>query len=202
MRVGLLYGALVASLSFIAGCASEELQLPEPVDQAPGEYRIGPGDSLSIVVYNHADLSTDVPVRPDGLVNTPLVENMQAAGKTPSELARDIEKRLTEYVRTPMVNVIVKGFVGTYADQVRVLGQAANPQALPYRSGMTLPDGMIAVRGLGECAAGKRPRLIRRVDGKVQEIRLRLDDLINDGDIRANLAVQRGDVIIIPESRF
>ena len=143
-----------------------------------------------------------VPVRPDGLISTPLVENMPAAGKTPSELARDMEKKLAEFVRSPSVNVIVTGFVGNYGDQVRVVGQAANPQALPYRSGMTLLDVMIAVGGLGEFAAGNRARLVRRVDGKTTEMRVRLDDLLNDGDISANMQMQPGDVLIIPESRF
>jgi len=127
---------------------------------------------------------------------------MQAAGKTPSELARDMEKKLSEYIRSPSVNVIVTGFVGNYGDQVRVVGQAAHPQALPYRSGMTVLDVMIAVGGLGEFAAGNRARLIRRVNGQNTETRVRLDDLLNDGDIRANMQVQPGDVLIIPESRF
>jgi len=137
------------------------------------------------------------------LISTPLVEDLQAAGKTPSELARDMEKKLAEYVRSPSVNVIVTGFVGNYGDQVRVVGQAAHPQALPYRSGMTVLDVMIAVGGLGQFAAGNRARLVRRAaDGKTTETRVRLDDLLNDGDIKANMTVQPGDVLIIPESRF
>ena len=166
------------------------------------EYRIGPGDQLNVFVFNQPDLSMAVPVRPDGLISTPLIEDMPAAGKTPSQLARDMEKRLAEYIRSPSVNVIVTGFVGTYSDQVRVVGQAAHPQALPYRSGMTVLDVMIAVGGLGEFAAGNRARLIRRADGKTTETRVRLDDLLNDGDISANLQVQPGDVLIIPETRF
>jgi polysaccharide export outer membrane protein len=155
-----------------------------------------------VFVFNQPDLSISVPVRPDGLISTPLVEDMLAAGKTPSQLARDMEQKLAEFIRSPSVNVIVTGFVGNYGDQVRVVGQAAHPQALPYRSGMTLLDVMIAVGGLGEFAAGNRARLIRRIDGKTTEIRVRLDDLLNDGDIRANMQVQPGDVLIIPESRF
>src|SRR5262249_44129858 len=118
------------------------------------EYRIGPGDSLNIFVFNQPELTVTVPVRPDGLVSTPPVENMQAAGKTPSELGRDMEKVLAEYVRTPKVNVIVQNFVGTYGDQIRVVGQAVHPQSLPYRNGMTVLDVMIAVGGLAEYAAG------------------------------------------------
>ena len=193
-------------LGAVAGCGSTatvedaKAQAAVPADQQ--EYRIGPGDALKVFVFNQPDLSVEVPVRPDGLVSTPLVEDMQAAGKTPSQLARDMEKKLAEYIRSPSVNVIVTGFVGNYGDQVRVVGQAAHPQALPYRSGMTVLDVMIAVGGLGEFAAGNRARLIRRVDGKNTETRVRLDDLLNDGDIKANMQVQPGDVLIIPESRF
>lgn len=194
-------------LSFVAGCGGGSATVADPKQQAvtpeQAEYRIGPGDQLNVFVFNQPELSINVPVRPDGLISTPLVEDLQAAGKTPSELARDMEKKLAEYVRSPSVNVIVTGFVGNYGDQVRVVGQAANPQALPYRSGMTVLDVMIAVGGLGQFAAGNRARLVRRgADGKTTEMRVRLDDLLNDGDIKANLQVQPGDVLIIPESRF
>jgi polysaccharide biosynthesis/export protein len=199
----LLYVVTFSAAVGCSGGATLDDEKPEEVSaQAQAEYRIGPGDQLNVFVFNQADLSMAVPVRPDGLISTPLVEDMPAAGKTPSQLARDMEKKLAEYIRSPSVNVIVTGFVGNYGDQVRVVGQAANPQALPYRSGMTLLDVMIAVGGLGEFAAGNRARLIRRVDGKSTETRVRLDDLLNDGDIRANMPIQPGDVLIIPESRF
>ena len=198
----LLYVLVGCAVVGCSGGATLEDPKPQTVPADQAEYRIGPGDQLRVFVFNQADLSVEVPVRPDGLISTPLVEDMQAAGKTPSQLARDMEKRLAEYIRSPSVNVIVTGFVGNYGDQVRVVGQAAHPQALPYRSGMTLLDVMIAVGGLGEFAAGNRARLIRRVDGKNTETRVRLDDLLNDGDIRANMQVQPGDVLIIPESRF
>lgn len=190
-----------------AGCGGGGATVEDPKQEAvapeqQADYRIGPGDQLNVFVFNQPELSMAVPVRPDGLISTPLVEDMPAAGKTPSELARSMEKKLAEFIRSPSVNVIVTGFVGNYGDQVRVVGQAAHPQALPYRSGMTLLDVMIAVGGLGEFAAGNRARLIRRVDGKTIETRVRLDDLLNDGDIRANMQVQPGDVLIIPESRF
>ena len=193
-------------LVFVAGCGSTGATAADPkqaVTPEQAEYRIGPGDQLNVFVFNQPELSIQVPVRPDGLISTPLVEDLQAAGKTPSELARDMEKKLAEYVRSPSVNVIVTGFVGNYGDQVRVVGQAAHPQALPYRSGMTVLDVMIAVGGLGQFAAGNRARLVRRgADGKSTEMRVRLDDLLNDGDIKANMQVQPGDVLIIPESRF
>jgi len=208
MHTGLKSFLLTVLLVFIAGCGSSGATAADPKQQAvtpeqQAEYRIGPGDQLNVFVFNQPELSIQVPVRPDGLISTPLVEDLQAAGKTPSELARDMEKKLAEYVRSPSVNVIVTGFVGNYGDQVRVVGQAAHPQALPYRSGMTVLDVMIAVGGLGQFAAGNRARLVRRAaDGKTTETRVRLDDLLNDGDIKANMTVQPGDVLIIPESRF
>lgn len=205
-RVWKIFVCLLMSAAF-AGCGGVTRTYED--DTATGansgqasEYRIGPGDQLNVFVFNQPELTISVPVRPDGLISTPLVENMPAAGKTPSELARDMEKKLAEFIRSPSVNVIVTNFVGNYGDQVRVVGQAANPQALPYRSGMTVLDVMIAVGGLGEFAAGNRARLIRRVEGKTIETKVRLDDLLNDGDIRANVPVEPGDVLIIPESRF
>jgi polysaccharide export outer membrane protein len=198
--------ALLAAATVLAACGGGAPV--RPAGAAPGaggvpsEYHIGPGDMLSVFVFNQPDLSVSVPVRPDGLVSTPLVENMKATGKTPSELGRDMEKVLAEYVRSPKVNIIVTNFVGTYGDQIRVVGQAAHPQSLPYRNGMTLLDVMIAVGGLGEFAAGNRARLVRNQDGKPVEMRVRLQDLVNGGDISANLPIQPGDVLIIPQSRF
>lgn len=196
-------GAILALL-MIAGCGSSPAKAV-PVAEEGGsaaDYRIGPGDELSVFVWNRPELSVNVPVRPDGLISTPLVEDMKAAGKTSTELARDMEKVLSEYVRSPKVNVIVRGFVGTYSDQIRVLGQAANPQALSYRQGMTLLDVMIAVGGLREFAAGNRAKVVRRVNGQQTEIPVKIDDLMNDGDIRANIPMMPGDVLIIPETRF
>ena len=166
------------------------------------EYRIGPGDNLQVFVWNHPELTVTVPVRPDGLISTPLVENMQSAGKTPSQLSRDLEKALADYVRSPTVNVIVTGFVGALADQVRVVGQAQKPQALPYRANLTLLDVMIAVGGLSEFAAGNRAVVVRQEGDKNLRIPVRLSDLMNDGDIGANMTLHPGDVLIIPESRF
>jgi len=197
--------ALLATLG-VAACAAAAPPVAEvaPVATAatPTDYTIGPGDTLKVFVWRHDDLSATVPVRPDGRISTPLVEDMQAAGKTPTQLARDVEGVLKEFIRTPTVNIIVEKFVGTFGEQIRVVGQAANPQALPYRDGMTLLDVMIAVGGLGEFAAGNRAKLIRKVDGKQTEIKVRVDDLLNDGDISQNVAVRPGDVVIIPEARF
>ena len=171
-----------------------------PAEQA--EYRIGPGDSLQIFVWNHPELSVTVPVRPDGMISTPLVENMRADGKTPSQLARDMETALAEYVRTPTVNVIVTQFVGTYGDSIRVVGQAQTPQSLPYRANMTVLDVMIAVGGLAEFAAGNRAYIIRREGDQEVKIPVRLNSLLNGGDTSANVPMRPGDVLIIPESRF
>ena len=196
---------LTLVLAGLAGCAGQSPDVPElPVvdDSDSVEYTIGPGDVLKVFVWRHDDLSSTVPVRPDGRISTPLVEDMPAAGKTPTELARDIENVLEEYIRSPTVNIIVEEFVGTFGEQIRLVGQAANPQALPYRDGMTLLDVMIAVEGLAEFAAGNRGKIIRRTEEGQAEIRVRIDDLVNDGDIRQNVVMRPGDVVIIPEARF
>jgi polysaccharide export outer membrane protein len=166
------------------------------------EYRLGAGDELTVFVFGHEDLGGEVTIRPDGRITTPLADDVEAAGRTPSQLAREIETALAEYVRNPKVSVMVRNFVGSFADQIRVVGQAAQPQALPYRANMTVLDVMILVGGLGEFAAGNRAQLVRKVDGKEQSIRVRLDDLLNDGEMSANMPVQPGDVLIIPEARF
>ena len=165
-------------------------------------YRIGPGDTLRIFVWRNPEISTQVQVRPDGMISTPLVEDMVAVAKTPTQLARDMEEVLETYIKSPSVNVIVSGFVGTPADQIRVVGQAANPQAISYRKGMTILDLIIAVGGLGEFAAGNRAILVRKIGGESVEFRIRLDDLINKGDIEQNIEIQRGDILIIPEAYF
>lgn len=166
------------------------------------DYRIGAGDRLEIFVWRNPEISTSVPVRPDGMISMPLVEDMPAEGKTPTELANDIEVVLAEYIRSPQVNVIVENFVGTFGDQIRVVGQAANPQAVPYRTNMTLLDVMIEVGGLGEFAAGNRSKVIRRVNGEQQEIKVRLHDLMNKGELEHNIRMMPGDVVMVPESLF
>jgi polysaccharide biosynthesis/export protein len=165
-------------------------------------YVIGPGDTLNVFVWGDNELSTEVVVRPDGLITTPLVEDLPASGKTPTQLARTLEARLSKFVKNPKVTVSVTSFVGRYTEQVRVVGQAAQPQSLPYRDGMTLLDVIIAVGGLTEFAAGNKATIVRKVNGKTQQYRVRLDDLIRDGDISANTRMMPGDVLIIPESWF
>ena len=165
-------------------------------------YIIGPGDNVNINVWRNPDVSLSVPVRPDGKITTPLVEDLPASGKTPSQLARDIEKALEKYIQQPVVTVIVTGFVGTYGEQIRVVGQAAKPQALPYRQDMSLLDVMIAVGGVTEFAAGNRATIIRNIDGKQKSLAVRLNDLIKEGDISANTPMRPGDILVIPESFF
>ena len=165
-------------------------------------YRIGPLDSLEIFVWRMPELSRGVTVRPDGRISVPLIDDLEAAGKTPTQLARDIETQLTKFVQDPTVTVIVGGFHGPFDQQVRIVGEAADPQAIPYQANMTVLDVMIAVHGLTKFAAGNRAELIRRINGKEAVIPVRLNDLIKDGDIDANVAVQPGDVLIIPQSWF
>lgn len=165
-------------------------------------YLIGPGDGLSIFVWRNPDLSQSVIVRPDGRVSIPLVEDLEVTGITPTQLARQIEKELSVYVKDPIVTVIISGFSGPFDQQVRVVGEASQPRALPYREKMTLLDLMIAVGGLTEFAAGNRSTITRIINGKQMQIEVRIEDLIKDGDISANVDLLPGDILIIPESWF
>src|SRR5271166_5659002 len=187
-------------LIVVAMLAAPALADPTPAAASP-DYRIGPGDSLHVFVFENDALSVTVPVRPDGKISTPLVEDMIAVGKTPSQLARDIEKALAVYVKAPQVNVIVTVPASAFS-QVKVIGQVLHPQALPYRSGMTVLDAVLAVGGLSQFAAGNRAHLVRNVDGKSQEFKVKLEALVNDGDMKQNLALQPGDVLVVPETRF
>jgi polysaccharide export outer membrane protein len=166
------------------------------------EYLIGPGDTVNITVWRNPEVSLTVPVRPDGKITTPLVQDMNASGKTATQLARDLEKSLEKYIQQPIVTVIVTGFIGPYSEQIRVIGQATKPQALPYRENMSLMDVLIAVGGITEFASGNKAVLIRNVDGQQQTYSLRLNDLIKRGDLSANASMRPGDVLIIPESFF
>jgi polysaccharide export outer membrane protein len=165
-------------------------------------YHIGPLDQLEIFIWRMPELSRGVTVRPDGRISVPLIDDMVATGKTPTELARDIETQLKKYVQDPTVTVIVGGFHGPFDQQVRIVGEATEPQAIPYQANMTVLDVMIAVHGLTKFAAGNRAELIRNVNGKQASIPVRIDDLIKDGDINANVAVQPGDILLIPQAWF
>jgi polysaccharide export outer membrane protein len=173
----------------------------KPARPVPADYLIGPGDSLEVFVWRNPDLTVTVPVRPDGKISTPLVEDMVAVGKTPTNLARDIEKALAVYVKSPQVNVIVTVPASVFS-QIKVIGQVLHPQALPYRDGMTVLDAVLAVGGLGQYAAGNRARLVRTVNGKSQEIDVKLESLVDKGDMKQNLPLKPGDVLVVPETRF
>jgi polysaccharide export outer membrane protein len=199
-RLALLLAALAALA--LTGCASTGHPAPAEAAVAAPDYLIGPGDTVNIIVWRNPEVSMSVPVRPDGKITTPLVEDLPAAGKSSTQLARDIEKSLAKFIQQPVVTVIVTGFVGTYDEQIRVIGQATKPQALPYRSGMSLMDVLIAVGGVTEFASGNRATIIRTVDGRQQKLAVRLDDLIKSADMSANTAMRPGDVLVIPESFF
>jgi len=162
---------------------------------------IGPGDTLQVYVWRNPELTSTVPVRPDGKISTPLVEDMVAVGKTPSQLARDIEKVLAEFVRSPQVNIIVTVPLSAFS-QVKVIGQVANPQSLAYREGMTVLDAVLAAGGLAPFAAGNRAKVIRTENGKPREIKIKLDNVVNKGDLATNVALVPGDVLVVPESVF
>ena len=193
--------ALVVLLPLAADAAEPQPVETAPAAVVPADYRIGPGDTLKVYVFQNDELSVTVPVRPDGKISTPLVEDMVAVGKTPSQLARDIEKSLSEYVKVPKVNVEVMIAVSVYS-QVKVIGQVKTPQALPYRDGMTVLDAVLAVGGLGQFAAGNRAHVVRIENGKQTEIKVKLDALVNNGDMKQNLPLKPGDVLVVPETRF
>ena len=185
--------------------------LPPPVMAAPplpiGEYVIGAGDQLGIFVYDNPQLSADVTVRPDGRISTPLIQTIDAAGKTPTQLGHAMEDKLKEFIKDPHVTIIVRGFVGPLDRQIRVIGEATDPLALPYREHLTVLDVMIATKGLTRYAAGNRTVIIRHTKDKdghdqQQTIHVRLSDLMKDGDFNQNVELQPGDTLIIPQSWF
>ena len=193
----------ISVLALTAGCATR-LDFPLAPESSSIEnytYKIGAGDSLNIIVWRNPELSMIVPVRPDGKVAAPLVEEILAQGKTSIELARDVEKELGKYVRDPVVTVLVTAFIGPYTQQIRVVGEAAHPQFLNYKTKMTLLDVMIAVGGLTDFAAGNRATILRTGDGSKQYA-VRVRDLIKRGDLSANIEMMPGDILVIPQSLF
>jgi polysaccharide export outer membrane protein len=204
-RFGRLAAVLVQGLVIIsaAGCSSyddaptvQKEAAPQPV------YLIGPGDSLQVFVWGNPDLSATVPVRPDGQITLPLVPSLSVAGKTSVDVARQIEEELKKYVTRPIVSVMVTNFKGPYSQQIRVLGEAAKPQALQYNNGMTVLDVMIQVGGVTQFAAANRAILVRNEDGKETKYHVRLTDLLNNGDLSANVPMLPGDILVIPQSWF
>ena len=193
---------LLATL--MTACGSNYSRVPndQRFEEPDYNYVIGPGDTMEIFVWGNQELTTRSVVRPDGKFTTRLVEDLPASGRTPTELARDIEEAYSQYVRQPVVSVIVNGFVGVPEQQVRVVGEATDPKGVPYRQHMTLLDLMISVGGMTEFAAGNKSVLVRTVNGVQKSYGLRLDDLLKDGDISANLVLMPGDIVIISESWF
>jgi polysaccharide biosynthesis/export protein len=199
-----LTAAGVLSL-LLSACSLTPTYPPAPAQAAQGSdwnYLVGPGDSVQVFVWRNPDVSGSFPVRPDGKMTMNLVEDLPASGKTPTHLARDIEKALSKYIQDPIVTVIVAGGVGPYSQQVRVVGEAAKPQALNYREHMTLIDLMISVGGLTDYAAGNKAYILRNQDGRLTPLGVRLQDLIKAGDYSANVDIRPGDVLVIPESLF
>jgi polysaccharide export outer membrane protein len=206
--------SVIAALAAMAGCSSTPdypyapVQAPPPVAVEPRisgwDYLLGPGDSVNVFVWRNPDVSGSFPIRPDGKMTMNLIEDMQAAGKTPTQLARDIEKALSKYIQEPIATVIVAGGIGPYNQQIRVLGEANTPQAMSYREGMSMVDVMIAVGGLSDFADGNKAYISRivKADGTREQFGVRLEDLIRDGDSTANVEVRPGDVLVIPESLF
>lgn len=200
-------GILAAILVLVPALRAAEPLPPAlpPEPSAPvsvsADYIIGPGDVLQVFVLDNPELTITVPVLPDGKISTPLVQDMIAVGKTSSMLASDIEKVLSEYVRSPQVSVIITQAASAFS-QVKVMGRVQRQQPLPYREGMTVLDAILAAGGLAEFAAPNRAKLLRMENGKQTEIRIRLGNLLNDGDLKHNLPLKPGDVLLVPESRF
>jgi len=200
------------AIFFLSGCSHPPLNndIEIPSDYT---YLIGPGDSLEIFVWDNPDISRGVTVRPDGKINTPLLDDLMASGKTPSQLSRDIEAGLSKYVRDPIVAVMVSGFQGVYQQQVRVIGQISggggggggnrySAKSLPYNQEMTLLDLMIQMGGIGQYGDGNRSSIIRNIDGKPHQFGILIDDLIDNGDLTANVKILPGDILIVPEAFF
>ncbi|MDP1928361.1 MAG: polysaccharide export protein [Thiobacillus sp.] len=197
--------SVVFAVVAITGCSSTPTYPPAPaqVSERDWNYQLGPGDSVSVFVWRNPEVSGSFPIRPDGKMTMNLIEDLQASGKTPSQLARDIEKALSKYIQEPIATVIVGGGIGPYDQQIRVVGEASTPQALAYRENMSLIDLMIAVGGLTDFADGNKSYLLRITpDGKRTQLGVRLEDLIRNGDITANADIRPGDVLVIPESLF
>jgi polysaccharide biosynthesis/export protein len=193
--------AIIAAVLMTACATTAYPPAPASAGNVDYNYHIGPTDIVNVIVWRNPELSMTVPVRPDGKITTPLIDDLDALGKTPSELERDMEKALVKYIRDPVVTVVVTNFAGPATEQVRVIGEAAKPQVLPFKKDLTVLDVMIAVGGLTDFADGNSAHIFRVADGgKLYSVRLR--DLVKRGDITANVGMQPGDILIIPQSWF
>lgn len=201
-RCGALAAILVCAPLLISCSHPPPTQTADIAPDEPSQYVIGPGDVLRIFVWENPDLSVTVPVRPDGRISVPLLQDVEAAQKTPPQVAQEIKTGLSEFIKQPEVTVIVTEFVGPYSEQVRVVGEAVKPQAIPYRVRMSVLDVMIAAGGLTQFAAGNRALIVRRVDNHTEQLPVKLDSLLKDGDISANVQMRPGDILVIPQSWF
>ena len=195
--------AAITAVAALSGCAALNGYPPAPqtVETQDHRYKIGPLDTLNILVWRNPELSATVSVRPDGRISAPLVEDLMAAGRNPADLSREVEKVLAKFIRDPVVTIIVSGYQGTYPEQIRIVGEAARPQSVPYRQQMTVLDVMIQAGGLTDFADGNGAVLVRGSEGGKQ-YSVRLKDLLKRGDISANVAVKPGDIVIVPQSFF
>jgi polysaccharide biosynthesis/export protein len=199
-----LKATLLGSVLATTGCAfmsGNQPLAPTQVETQAHRYRIGPLDTLNIQVWRNPELSSTITVRPDGRISSPLVEDLVAAGRTPADLSRDIEKALGKFIRDPVVTILVSGFQGVFSDQIRIVGEASRPQSVPYRQDMTILDVMVQVGGLTDFADGNGAVLVRGSE-KGKQYRIRLKDLLKRGDISANVPVKPGDIVIVPQSFF
>jgi polysaccharide export outer membrane protein len=197
-------GCVLALILCVGAAGARAADAPNPAAQQQSitpDYVIGPGDELQVFVWRNPELTVTVPVRPDGKISTPLNEDMQAVGKTPVQLGRDVEKVLSIYVKTPQVNIIVTKPASAFS-QVKVIGQVLHPAAVPYRDGLTVLDAVLAVGGLANFAAGNRAHIVRLENGRETQLNVKLDALVNNGDMSQNLKLKPGDVLVVPESRF
>lgn len=206
--------SVVVAVVAITGCSSTPIYPPAPMQAPPPvpvdprisgwNYLLGPGDSVNVFVWRNPEVSGSFPIRPDGKMTMNLIEDMQASGKTPTQLARDIEKALSKYIQEPIATVIVSGGIGPYNQQIRVLGEATTPKGMGYREGMSLVDVMIDVGGLTDFADGNKAYISRiiKADGERAQLGVRLEDLMRGGDSTANVEIRPGDVLVIPESLF
>jgi polysaccharide export outer membrane protein len=195
---------VAATVVGLAACSSAPTHPAAPAEAAAGDYSyvVGAGDNLNIIVWRNPELSMSVPVRPDGKISAPLVDEMLVQGKTSVQIAREVEATLGKYVRDPIVTVVVTSFVGPYSEQIRVVGEAAKPQFLPYKQKMTVLDVMIAVGGLTDFADGNAATIMRAEGGGNKQYSVRLKDLIKRGDVSANVEMRPGDILIVPQSFF
>lgn len=196
------FGFLAGLAGFLAACTSQAPPLVGVTPTPDSQYIIGPGDAVNVFIYRVPELSTEVPVRPDGLISTPLVPDVMALGKTPSQLASDIADRLRKYIKDPNVTVMVTSFAGPPLRQIRAIGEVAQPLAMPYHVQLSLLDVMIATKGVTRFAAGNRAIIVRQEPGGARTYNVRLDDLLKDGDVTQNVPMQPGDTLYVPQSWF